>query len=195
MQNFINKFLTSEEELGENSSYLQMLMLQFYHSLTRDSMHALYIYIELLNSFYRVMISPEFYDISQLKLMQTIVRHRPHDVVLSSEHLNALLKLAETYLERQIVEFAEPLRMVLREPNIKCLADEEDREKMRSIAALIQFFGIPFNVTNDIVVDENHVNNSYLSLILAMRKLNYSTEMTVLVAKILIAGHPRGIYL
>lgn len=52
VQNFINKFLTSEDELGEDSKFLQLFMLQFYHCLTKDTMHALHIYVDLLMSYF-----------------------------------------------------------------------------------------------------------------------------------------------
>lgn len=173
--------------MGEDSSFLQLLMLQFYHSLTRDSMHALYIYIDLLNSYFRLTNSTEHYDISQLRLMRVIFRYQPHNFVLSCEHMKSLLKRAESFFDRKLNQNAAYLQRLLYEPTIRCLAEIDDMKVLRNIAALIHFIGVPLNVMNRIDIGDNKSEMGYLKLVLEMRKLNYSTEMTMNVTKILNA--------
>lgn len=187
VQNFINKFLTSEDELGEDSKFLQLFMLQFYHCLTKDTMHALYIYVDLLMSYFRLMPSPESFDIWQLKLLQSIVKYRPSNLILSAEHLNALVKRVETLVETKITEYAGYLQQFLYSPNISFLSTLQDKEKLRNIAALIQFLDIPINIINQINVGENQVKMDYLRLIMEMKRVKVNTDMTLIITKILNA--------
>lgn len=187
MQNFINKFLTSEDELGEDSKFLQLLMLQFYHCLTKDSMHSLYIYIDLLISFFRSISSPEYFDITQLKLMQTVMRSHQNNILLSAEHLNALVKRVETMIEKKLIEYAPYLQQFLYAPNIAFLCSINEKLKLRNIAALIQFLGIPINIINQIDVGENESQMDYMKLITEMKKLKVNTDMTLIITKILNA--------
>lgn len=161
-------------------------MLQFYHCLTKDTMHALYIYVDLLMSYFRLMASPESFDVWQLKLMQTIVKYRPTNVILSAEHLNALVKRVETLIETKITEYAGYLQQFLYAPNIAFLGALE-KEKLRNIAALIQFLDIPINIINQINVGENQVQMDYLRLIMEMKRVKVNTDMTLIITKILNA--------
>lgn len=187
MQNFINKFLTSEDELGEDSKFLQLLMLQFYHCLTKDTMHSLYIYIDLLISFFRTISTPEYYDIWQLKLMQTIAKGHQTNMLLSAEHLNALVKRVETMIEKKLIDYAPYLQQFLYAPNISYLNTITDKHKLRNIAALIQFLGIPINIINQIDVGENQSQMDYMKLITEMKKVKVNTDMTLIITKILNA--------
>lgn len=187
MQNFINKFLTSEDELGEDSKFLQLLMLQFYHCLTKDTMHSLYIYIDLLISFFRTISTPEYYDIWQLKLMQTIARGHQTNILLSAEHLNALVKRVETMIEKKLIDYAPYLQQFLYAPNVSFLSTITDKHKLRNIAALIQFLGIPINIINQIDVGENQCQMDYMKLISEMKKVKVNTDMTLIITKILNA--------
>lgn len=187
MQSFINKFLTSEDELSEDSKFLQLFMLQFYHCLTKDTMHALYIFVDLLMSYFRLMASPESFDVWQLKLMQTIVRYHPSNKILSSEHLNALVKRVETLIETKIIAHSGYLQQLLFSPNISFLSTLDDKEKLKNIAALIQFLDIPINIINQINVGENQEQMVYLRLIMEMKRMKVNTDMTLIITKILNA--------
>lgn len=150
-------------------------------------MHALYIYVDLLMSYFRLMASPESFDIWQLKLMQTIVKYRPSNLILSAEHLNALVKRVETLVETKITDYAGYLQQFLYAPNISFLCTLDDKEKLRNIAALIQFLGIPINIINQINVGENQVQMDYLKLIMEMKRVKVNTDMTLIITKILNA--------
>lgn len=187
VQNFINKFLTSEDELGEDSKFLQLLMLQFYHCLTKDTMHALYIYIDLLISLFRMMSSPEYFDVWQLKLMKTVMKSHQMNTLLSGEHLNALVKRVETLIEKKLIDYAGYLQQFLYASNISFLCTINDKLKLRNIAALIQFLGIPINIINQIDVGENQSQMDYMKLITEMKKVKVNTDMTLIITKILNA--------
>lgn len=62
-RNFVNKFLLYEEPYFRKSEketkIMQTLTLQFYHSITRDTVHALRIYIDL--QMVRARISNSFF--------------------------------------------------------------------------------------------------------------------------------------
>lgn len=160
-------------------------MLQFYHCLTKDTMHALYIYVDLLMSHFRMMTSPESFDVWQLKLIQTIVKYRPSNKILSAEHLNALVKRVETLIESKIFEHAGNLQHFLQTQTIAFLAEIEDREKLKNIAALIQFLDIPINIINQINLGENQLQMVYFRLIMEMKRLKLNTDMILIVTKIL----------
>lgn len=162
-------------------------MLQFYHCLTKDTMHALYIYIDLLNSFFRMMVSPEYFDVWQLKLIQTIFKYRSSNILLSAEHLNALVKRVETYVEKRLIDYAGYLKQYLCEPNISFLSNIDDKEKLRNIAALIHILDIPINIINQIDVGENQAQMDYLKLIIEMKRVRVNTDMTLIITKILNA--------
>lgn len=148
-------------------------------------MHALYIYVDLLSSYFRLIVSPESFDVWQLKLMQTIVKYRPSNLILSAEHLNALVKRVETLIETKITDYAGYLQQFLYAPNISFLYTLGDKEKLRNIAALIQFLGIPINIINRINVGENQVQMDYLRLIMEMKRVNVNTVDTLIITKIL----------
>lgn len=179
--------MTSEDELGEDSKFLQLFMLQFYHCLTKDTMHALHIYVDLLMSYFRLISSPTSFDIWQLKLMQTIVKYRPSNLILSDEHLNALVKRVETLIETKITEYAGHLQLFLYSKNISFLSEIIDKEKLRNIAALIQFLAIPINIINQINVGENQAQMDYLRLVMEMKRVKVNTDMTLIITKILNA--------
>lgn len=192
VQNFINKFLTSEDELGEDSKFLQLLMLQFYHCLTRDTMHSLYIYIDLLISFFRTISTPEYFDTWQLKLMQTIMKNHQSNILLSAEHLNALIKRVETMFEKKLIEYAPYLQRFLQSTTISFLCTVNDKMKLRNIAALIQFLSIPINIINQIELSNQIVGGpspimDYMNLITQMKKVHVNTDMTMVITKILNA--------
>lgn len=150
-------------------------------------MHALYIYVDLLMSYFRMMVTPESFDIWQLKLMQSIVKYKPSNVILSAEHLNALVKRAETLIENKIMEYSGYLQQFLYSPNISFLSVVDDKLKLRNIAAIIQFLDIPINIINKINVGENQVQMDYLRLILEMKRQKVNTDMTLIITKILNA--------
>lgn len=176
--------MTSDNELGENSSFLQLMMLQFYHSLTRDSMHALYIYIDLLISYYHMVEAPEYYDISQLKLMQIIFRD---SLLLCDEYMLGLFKRVELVIEKKLHENAEHLQRILFEPSIAFLANIKNRRVLRNVAAVIQYLDLPLNVISQFNIGEDQTRMNYLRLLVEMGRLGYNGHMAVMITKILNA--------
>lgn len=150
-------------------------------------MHSLYIYIDLLISFFRTFSLPEYFDVWQLKLMQTIMKSHQTNILLSSEHLNALIKRVESMTEKKLIEYASYLQQFLYAPNISFLCTIKDKLKLRHIAALIQFLGIPINIINQIDVGENQLQMDYMKLITEMKKVKVNTDMTLVITKILNA--------
>lgn len=133
------------------------------------------------------MAAPDYFDICQLKLMQTIVKHRPSNILLSSEHLSALIKRVETFMEKKLINHAGYLQQFLYAPNISFLCKMEDKVKLRNVAALIQFLDIPINIINQIDVGENQAQMDYMKLVTEMKKVNVNTDMTLVITKILNA--------
>lgn len=119
--------------------------------------------------------------------MQTIFKHKPSNILLSAEHLNAMIKRLETFMEKKLFTYAGYLQQLLYSTDISFLCKIEDKTILLIVAALIQFLDIPVNIINQIDVGEDQAQMDYMKLVTEMKKVNVNTDMTLIVTKILNA--------
>lgn len=182
--NFINKFLSTETATTTSSGELelqQIITLQFYNCLTKDRMHALPIYTNLLMALRR-LVTPtvtniSMQDIWQFKLIDAIVRNSPHNqhqLLLSAENIRSLSQRVASQMEHWTAEMATLLRRFLLTASWSLLQLQSGAELQR-LAALISYYDLPIGMLAALALGDDDSGNS-LSLLLAFRDTAVATH-------------------
>lgn len=190
--NFINKFLSTETAATTSSDELelqQIITLQFYNCLTKDRMHALPIYTNLLMALRR-LVTPtvpniSMQDIWQFKLIDAIVRNSPHDqqLLLSAENVRSLSQRVASQMEHWTAEMATLLRRFLLTASWPLLQLQSGAELQR-LAALISYYDLPIGMLGALALGDDDSGNS-LSLLLAFRDTAVATHTIQAIGRIL----------
>lgn len=211
---FISKFIANENVQSEQTiSQLdtnQLFTLQFYHCLVKDTMHALGIYVDLLmvrllarvghqnrirnsnrnfifQALNRLQLEPRSNDVWQIKIIQTVLRHKHNETLLSIEHLNSLLRLTECHMENALEQRKPQLREFMFASNIGFLKHlQSQRGALGQIASVVVFYNIPWNLFG-VANDASQAN--YLRMLVALKAAKISTSTIRTISRLLETGN------
>lgn len=134
----------------------------------------------------RLKSEPRANDVWQIKVVQTILRRKHKEMLLSTEHLNSLLQLADNHMENLLEQRKRQLRELMFSSNIASLKHLQPQiGTLMQIAAIIVFYNIPchlFDATDDAA------KANYLQLLIALKKARIGTTTIQTISRLLETG-------
>lgn len=154
--NFTNKFifpLTGSEvhDLGAadpmEDTLVQKLILLAYNCLTKDKMHALSIYIDLIGATRDLNNSSNPQQLVwQLKIIAKILEMYKHvnedDFLLSYEILNSILVSIKLRVESLVKQRQLLLKEFLKTNDVMLLRSVKDEKELNEVVSILVFYGI-----------------------------------------------------
>lgn len=165
-------------------------------------MHALSIYVDLLmvsmstwnghqnsNKFEssqalnRLKSEPRANDVWQIKIVQTVLRRKRIEMLLSTEHLNSLLQLTESHMETVLDQRKRQLREFMYSSNVEFLKHLQPQlGALMQIASIIVFYDLPRNLLD---ATNNASQANYLQLLTALKKAKIGTNTIQTISRLL----------
>lgn len=167
----------------------QIITLQFYNCLTKDRMHALPIYKNLLMSLRRLVdptaVTLSMHDVWQFKLINAIVTNSAHDkqLLLSAENVRSLTQRVASQMERWTREMAPLLRQFMFAASWPML-QQQSAGQLQRLAALVTYYDLPVGSLGALALDEDPAGNS-LNLLLAFRDTAVASNTIQAIGRIL----------
>lgn len=131
----------------------------------------------------RLKSEPRANDVWQIKVVQTILRRKHKEMLLSTEHLNSLLQLADNHMENLLEQRKQQLREFMFSSNIASLKHLQPQiGTLMQIAAIIVFYNLPshlFDATDDAC------KANYLQLLTALKKARIGTTTIQAISRLL----------
>lgn len=110
--------------------------------------------------------------------MSTILRRKQPDLLLSTEYLSALIGSANTFMEKQLNKYNVFLRQYLRSQNTLVFKEiDSDTKTLRSIAAVIMFFGLPHNLFQDLGIENETIPMNLLKFFITLERSNIKLDL------------------
>lgn len=151
--NFTNKFIFPllEPEVDDAASaeetLVQKLILLAYNCLTKDKMHALSIYVDLIGATRDLNNSsnPQHF-VWQLKIIAKILEMYKHvnedDFLLSYEILSSILVCIKLRIEKLVQQTQTLLKEFLKTNDLMLLRSVNDEKELNEIVTILTFYGI-----------------------------------------------------
>lgn len=183
--NFTNKFifpLTGNElhDLGVatplEDNLVQKLILLGYNCLTKDKMHALSIYVDLIDATRDLTNSSKPQQIVwQLKIISKILEMYKHvnedDFLLSYEILNSILVSIKLRIENLVKQRQTLLKEFLKTNDKMLLQSIKDEKELNEIVIILVFYGVALN---ERILPQGAINK--LQVLAHLKKVGLDSE-------------------
>ncbi|XP_055370778.1 anaphase-promoting complex subunit 1 isoform X2 [Condylostylus longicornis] len=172
---FIEKFLDLKESKNfvSNSELekSQLFLIIFYTCLSKDKMHALPLYLSLINDLGVLEKNPSSQIVWQFKIINAMQMFNKDDIFLSKEILGSIVEKFKTILENWRDEFKLQLKRFIQSSDVNL--ENMPENSLEKISAVITYYDLDPNI-GSLVDLTSEVN--YLQLIFQLKRCGYDVE-------------------